>query len=74
MTALIAPQPVIARLVPGNPVIKPFGVAELLIPAASPQTSHATRKKSPKFHKNRVYYAEEPVARLSIGWRMRRPS
>ncbi|WP_424947449.1 hypothetical protein [Candidatus Spongiihabitans sp.] len=25
------PHPVIARLVPGNPVIKPFGAAELLI-------------------------------------------
>ncbi|WP_424947702.1 hypothetical protein [Candidatus Spongiihabitans sp.] len=32
----ITPQPVIARLVPGNPVIKPFGVAELLISAAKP--------------------------------------
>ncbi|WP_424947875.1 hypothetical protein [Candidatus Spongiihabitans sp.] len=27
----ITPQPVIARLVPGNPVVKPFGVVELLI-------------------------------------------
>ncbi|WP_424947412.1 hypothetical protein [Candidatus Spongiihabitans sp.] len=27
----MSPQPVIARLVPGNPVIKPFGVAELLL-------------------------------------------
>ncbi|WP_424947425.1 hypothetical protein [Candidatus Spongiihabitans sp.] len=32
----IAPHPVIARLVPGNPVIKPFGKAELLTPAATP--------------------------------------
>ncbi|WP_424947427.1 hypothetical protein [Candidatus Spongiihabitans sp.] len=37
VTALIVPQPVIARLVPGNPVIKPFGAAELLILAASPK-------------------------------------
>ncbi len=32
----IRPQLVIARLVPGNPVIKPFGKAELIIIAARP--------------------------------------
>ncbi|WP_424945885.1 hypothetical protein [Candidatus Spongiihabitans sp.] len=41
----MSPQLVIARLVPGNPVIKPFGVAELLCFDAAPFNARMTARR-----------------------------